>query len=241
MFIFYGISIIILYRCVITQSVQINKIQNARIPNTPSSLQFNCSTCICQCLTKMHFPSPSFCCYVNCFTEQNTCQIILSSAENTPRIITDQTSVVYRTNCFNSSSARSFSATSMGITLFTSTMVTSSMMSSTLTTSSTTTTRTTSTTTTTRTTSTMLSSTMMAGVVTTSTVTASPMTTSTMMPGVVTTSTMTASPMFTSTMTTSTMTISTITEKSTNAEADAGGGQLPEEYFANVTQIYTLG
>lgn len=87
----------------------------------------------------------------------------------------------------------------------------------------------------------MLSSTMMAGVVTTSTVTASPMTTSTMMPGVVTTSTMTASPMFTSTMTTSTMTISTITEKSTNAEADAGGGQLPEEYFANVTQIYTLG
>ena len=125
MFIFDGISMIILYYCILIQSTQINKIPKARIPNATSTLQFNCSSCICQCLTNTFSPSSSLCCYVNCFVNENTCQVIVSPAGNSPNMIIDQSSVVYRTNCFNSSSTRSSGATSIRRTLFTSTMITS--------------------------------------------------------------------------------------------------------------------
>lgn len=106
MFIFYCISICILHQFLVVQCVQIGKIQQARIVNISNTFQFNCSTCICQCLRNIS-PTSSSCCYVNCFIENDTCQVIVSSRVNSSTIVVDQTSVVYKTNCFDSSTTES--------------------------------------------------------------------------------------------------------------------------------------
>lgn len=106
MLIFSCISMFILHQFIFVQSIQIETIQKARIVNTTNSLQFNCSTCICQCLTNIRAASSS-CCYVNCFSDNNTCQVIVSPMEPTSKIVMDQTSILYKTNCFDSSTTGS--------------------------------------------------------------------------------------------------------------------------------------
>lgn len=106
MFIFAFHLIIILSYSIFVQSISISQIQNAYITNSTTSFQSNCSTCICQCLTNVS--SSSSCCYVNCFMNNNTCQVIIfPSTINPTIIISDHTSVVYKTNCANSSNITS--------------------------------------------------------------------------------------------------------------------------------------
>ncbi|CAF0895345.1 unnamed protein product [Adineta steineri] len=98
MFIFHCISIIIFSYLSLSNGTVINKIQYGRIINSTSTFQSNCSTCICQCMTYMSLSS-SICCYVNCYTTNNTCQVIISSSVTYPAITIDTKSTIYKTNC----------------------------------------------------------------------------------------------------------------------------------------------
>jgi hypothetical protein len=99
MFILYENLIIIFSYFLFVQCINIGQIQNAYIVNsTTTNFQFNCATCICQCLTNLSSP----CCYVNCFTNNNTCQMMIFPSTINPTIIIDHTSVVYKTKCSNS-------------------------------------------------------------------------------------------------------------------------------------------
>jgi hypothetical protein len=96
----YNFIIILIYLSWVS-GIEISKIQNARIINSTSAFESDCSTCICQCLSFIS-SSSSLCCYVNCYIKNNTCQIILSSSTINSLLIIDQTSIVYTTNCSSS-------------------------------------------------------------------------------------------------------------------------------------------
>ena len=81
----------------LVQSVRIGKISHARISNTTSTIQSNCSSCICQCYSLKS--SSSHCCQVNCFVKNDTCQVIRSSSSIDSSLIIDTSSTVYLTNC----------------------------------------------------------------------------------------------------------------------------------------------
>jgi hypothetical protein len=102
MFTFFYYSLIILNYLLFANSIKIGQIQNARIINSTSTFETNCSTCICQCIK--YLSSSSSCCYVNCYRDNNTCQLIISPSTINPVMIMDKTSIVYKTNCLNSSS-----------------------------------------------------------------------------------------------------------------------------------------
>ncbi len=96
---------IILSYLLFGNSIIIDKIENARIINSTSTFQSNCSTCICQCLAYLSSSSLissllSGCCSVNCYIKNNTCQMIISSSTSNSTIIIDTTSTVYKANCF---------------------------------------------------------------------------------------------------------------------------------------------
>lgn len=91
-------SIIILNYWLSVHSVEIDKIQNARIINSTSIFQSNSSTCICQCM--IYLSSSSLCCYVNSYINNNTCQVIISPSTSNPIITIDKTTTVYKANCF---------------------------------------------------------------------------------------------------------------------------------------------
>lgn len=88
------ISMITLIYFLSITSTKINQIQHARILNSTSNFQTNCSTCICQCLK-----SSMSCCYINCYMNNNTCQVIIPSLTNKLTMIIDTTATVYSTNC----------------------------------------------------------------------------------------------------------------------------------------------
>ncbi|CAF0835161.1 unnamed protein product [Rotaria sp. Silwood1] len=77
--------------------IKINQILKGRVTNTTSGFQSNCSTCICQCI-KFGLSLSSLFCYVNCYTNNDTCQVIISASKSNLGIVIDQTSIIYFVN-----------------------------------------------------------------------------------------------------------------------------------------------
>ncbi|CAF0996025.1 unnamed protein product [Rotaria sordida] len=88
---------VILSYLLLVNSIKINQILNSHVINSTSDFQSNCSTCICQCI-KYSLSSSTFYCYVNCYTKNDTCQVIISASKINSIIVIDQTSIVYFAN-----------------------------------------------------------------------------------------------------------------------------------------------
>ncbi|CAF2353676.1 unnamed protein product [Rotaria sp. Silwood2] len=79
--------------------IKINQILKGRVVNSTSNWKSNCSTCICQCIQfNLSSSSSTLCCYANCYTNNDTCQVFISASNTNPVIVIDQTSIVYFVN-----------------------------------------------------------------------------------------------------------------------------------------------